>query len=78
MTPEVLASELNREPFLPIRVHLSDGRALDILNPGLCFIARLAVYVFAAKPPDALAEDVQVVSLRHIVSVETVSPARRS
>ena len=78
MTPEVLASELNREPFLPIRVHLSDGRALDILNPGLCFIARLAVYVFAAKPPDALAEDVQVVSLRHIVSVETVSPAQRS
>ena len=74
MNAETLGTELNREPFIPLRLRLSDGRKLDILNPGLCFIARLALYVFAAKPHDALAEDVSVVSLQHIVSVETLLP----
>ncbi len=77
MNPETLAQELNREPFIPLRVRLSDGRTFDIKNPGLCFIAHLALYAFRAKPHNALAEDVEVVSLRHIVSVETIAPSRR-
>jgi hypothetical protein len=75
MNPESLAQELNREPFIPLRIHLADGRSIDIRNPGLCFIARLTLYIFAAKPHDALAEDVQVISLRGIVSVETLAPS---
>ncbi|MGA3066542.1 MAG: hypothetical protein ABSF29_06815 [Tepidisphaeraceae bacterium] len=76
MNPEALARELNRDPFIPLRIRLADGRQIDIGNPGLCFIARLALYVFAAKPHDALAEDVQVISLRGIISVETMPPSR--
>jgi hypothetical protein len=71
--PETLALELDRSPFIPLRIHLTDGRTADIRNPGLCFIARLALYVFAAKPRTSLAEDVQVISLRGIVSVETLA-----
>jgi hypothetical protein len=74
VNPETLAAELNREAFIPIRLHLSDGRTLQIDNPGLCFIARLALYAFRARLHDALAEDVQVISLRHVVSVETIAP----
>lgn len=73
MNPESLALELNRDPFIPLRIHLADGRNIEIRNPGLCFSARLSLYVFAAKPHDALAEDVQMISLRGIVSVETLS-----
>jgi hypothetical protein len=76
MTPRALADELNRDPFIPLRVRLTDGRSLDVRNPGLCFVARLALYVFNARPHDALAEDVQVVSLRNIVSIETLAPGR--
>ena len=75
MNPEALRAELDREPFIPLRLHLSDGRTLHVENPGLCFIARLALYAFRARPHTSLAEDVQVVSLRHIVSVETVTAA---
>jgi hypothetical protein len=75
MNPESLARELNREPFIPLRLHLADGHNIEIQNPGLCFIARLSLYVFAAKPHDALAEDVQLISLRGIVSVETIAPS---
>lgn len=72
MHPETLAQELEREPFIPLRLYLSDGRTVDVQNPGLCYIARLALYQF--KPGGShrtLAEDLDVVSLRHIVSVET-------
>jgi hypothetical protein len=76
MNPQALAAELDREPFIPLRLHLSDGRTLDVQNPGLCFIARLSLYVFAAKPHASLAEDVSVISLQHIVSFETLSPQK--
>ena len=77
MNPETLAQELLREPFIPLRLHLSNGATLDIENPGLCFIARLALYAFRpGKRHTLVAEDVQVVSLRHIVSVETIEPAK--
>jgi hypothetical protein len=76
MNPESLARELNRDPFIPLRIHLADGRNIDIRNPGLCFIARLTLYVFAAQPHNALAEDVHVISLRGIVSAETIAPSQ--
>jgi hypothetical protein len=76
MNPETLAQELERDPFLPLRLHVSDGRTVDILNPGLCFIARLALYAFRPGRRHAIvAEDVDVISLRHIVSVEKITPA---
>ena len=76
MNPESLAQELDRDPFIPLRIHLADGRSIDIRNPGLCFIAHLSLYVFAAKPHNALAEDVEVISLRGIDSVETLAPSQ--
>jgi hypothetical protein len=76
MNPESLAQELNRDPFIPLRICLTDGRNIEVRDPGLCFIARLSLYVFAAKPRNALAEDVQVISLRGIVSVVTIPPSQ--
>lgn len=75
MVPEALANELNRDPFMPLRLRLTDGRTFDITRPGLCFVARLALYAFRANPHDALAEDVEIISIRHIVSVETMFPS---
>jgi hypothetical protein len=76
MDPDALAAELDRDPFIPLRLRLSDGRTVDITNPGLCFIARMALYYFRAQPHESLAEDVRVISLRHIESVGTLAPAR--
>lgn len=76
MDPEALAHELDRDPFIPLRIHLTDGRNIEVRDPGLCFIARLSLYVFTAKPHKSLAEDVQVISLRRIESVETLRPSQ--
>jgi hypothetical protein len=74
LNPDALAAELNHAAFIPLRLRLSDGREVEILNPGLCFIARMALYFFRARPHDALAEHVQVISLQHIASIETIAP----
>ena len=76
MNPETLAQLLDRDPFIPLRIHLANGRHVDVMNPGLCFIARLTLYVFAGRPRHTLAEDVEVISLRGIVSVETLPPSQ--
>ena len=76
MNPDALAAELDRDPFIPLRLHLSDGRRIDIMNPGLCFIARMALYFFRARPRESLAQDVEIISLRHIASVETLTRSR--
>jgi hypothetical protein len=70
MTPDALSRELDRDPFVPLRLHLADGRKVDIQNPALCVIARLALYFFRVRPRTHIAEDVEVISLRHIVSIE--------
>lgn len=71
MNPEALASELNKEPFQPIRLRLSDGRTVTVDNPDVAIISNLALYLFKVRRENRrLADDTQVISLRHIVSFE--------
>lgn len=71
-----MVSQLERDPFIPLRLHLSDGRTVDILNPDLAIVARLALYIFRTdRLHRHLAEDYDLISLRHIVSVELLEPA---
>lgn len=77
MNPEALLSELEREPFVPIRLNLSDGTKVEIENPGLSFINNLALYLARTDRPNSrLAADFRLISLRHIVSVEQIEPGR--
>ena len=73
MMPEALNQELSREPFIPLRLYLSDGQVLEILNPGLCWINRGSVYLARVdRPRSRLMDDVDLISLRHIVRVEQI------
>ncbi len=76
MMPDALAAELEREPFKPLRLNLSDGRKVDITNPGTAFISRQSLYVFHTKRVgSARADDSMLISLRHIVSIDQLEPA---
>jgi hypothetical protein len=77
MNLEMLVADLEPEPFIPLRIHLKDGGHVDISNPRVCvFLRQLSPYVFSLKHRSVLAEDVQVISLRAIVSVETLPPSQ--
>lgn len=78
MNPEALGTELNKEPFHPIRLRLSDGRAVTVDNPDVAIISNLALYLFKVRRENRkMADDTQVISLRHIVSFEPVEPKGR-
>ena len=75
MNPEALNLELSREPFIPLRIKLSDGTHIDIYNPAMAFINHLSVYL--ATDPNTtgrLFGDMRLISLRHIVSVDQLRP----
>lgn len=71
--PDALNTELMREPFVPLRLYLSDGRTYIVHNPGLCWINRGSVYIARVDRPNSrLMDDVDLISLRHIVSIEQI------
>lgn len=76
MLPQTLDMELSREPFVPLRLFLSDGSTVDIHNPGLTLIALGALYVARTdRPHSRISDDFRLVSLRHIVRIEKLEPA---
>ncbi len=76
MSPERIDKELARDPFIPLRLHLSNGQTVDIRNPGLVWIIRLSLFVARTDRLDSrMAEDYEIVSLRHIVRIEMLEPA---
>ena len=76
MTPQAIDQELTREPFVPLRLHLSDGSTVDVQNPGLTFIANMALYVARTDRPNSrIMDDFRLVSVIHIVRIELLESA---
>ena len=76
MSPEAIDQELSREPFVPLRLRLSDGTTIDIHNPGLAFIAHFALYVARTdRPHSRIMDDFRLISLSHIMSLELLEAA---
>lgn len=76
MIPEAVDRELSREPFVPLRLHLSDGSHHDVINPGLAFIAHGALYLTRTdRPHTRIMDDCLLISLRHILRIELIEPA---
>jgi len=46
MDKEAIRSELNREPFIPLRLHLKDGRTFDVPFRQVARIVSSGVLVF--------------------------------
>ena len=79
MNPEALNDELMREPFIPLRLKISDGTHIDVHNRNMAFINHLSVYLATdPRTTGRLFRDVRLVSLRQIVSVDQLRPPRRA
>ena len=79
MLPDALNHELSREPFVPMRLFVSDGRSYVIRNPNLCLITRGALYIARIdRLHSRLADDMDVVDVRHITRVEQILEERAS
>ncbi len=72
LAPESLRAELRRQPFVPLRMHLTDGKTYDIRHPEMAMITSREVYVGRKEtsPGSGIAKECDLVSLLHVVRVE--------
>ncbi len=69
---------LNKRPFQPLRLTLTDGTAYEVRHPDLLMVGRshVVVGVPAADEPDAVFDRAIYIDLLHIMQVEPLkSPA---
>ncbi len=77
MPPAELLRMTRQRPFIPFRIHLADGRALEVRHHDFCMVG---VGTAAIGLPDQtnseLYASIEVVALRQMVSLEPIQPAQ--
>ena len=77
-----LLKRLDDRPFVPFRLHLTDGTALDIPQPGMVIVglssAVLPSRFGADEEGNRVALDWRTIALAHIVQFSQLTPNGRS
>ncbi len=71
MRPEELRTLLRRQPFVPIRIHFTDGTAYEVRHPEMAMLTRSTIEIgVEEKQGSGIADSVVYCSLVQIVRVE--------
>jgi hypothetical protein len=74
MTTEDLRQELEREPFVPLRLHLASGKTIDVEYDNSAFVRQNTVLiVHRLAPGSAAIGNYEVVALRLIERIEQLA-----
>jgi hypothetical protein len=73
MRQDDLNEELDRRPFRPFRIHLSNGVFFDIRTPNMVRMTRSTMHI--GLPLEGALQRFAVVALVHIVWLEVLLPA---
>ena len=77
MDPEEIRILLRAEPFVPFRLELSNGKAVDIMHPELAFLTKGTL--FLGRPVEDPTLDIpdraDAVSMLHVVKAEMLTQA---
>jgi len=77
MGAEQLRDLLRRRPFVPLRLHLTDGSTYDIRHPEMAFLTRTTVEIgIEAQEGSGIADNVVYCSLLHVVRAEHIDGQR--
>lgn len=71
MRPDDILDLLRRQPFTPIRLHLSNGRVFDVRHPDQAIVLRSRVIVGVPKNKE-FADHVEHIALVHIAQIEEI------
>jgi hypothetical protein len=76
MSPVELQAELRKRPFVPFRMHLSDGTVYEIRHSELVVPGMTTAFIgFAADPNQTYYHTYTIVSLLHVVRLEPILSA---
>jgi len=75
--PEDVRELLRRQPFQPIRMHMSNGQYYDVPHPELAVVTRGTIVVATPSPggADAIGEGFHLVSVLQINNIEILPSA---
>jgi hypothetical protein len=74
MRPDELTELLRVRPFIPFRIHMTDGQTFDIRHPEIVLVLRQRVDIGVKPDPQTgVLERVEHCSLLHIVRVEQLA-----
>ena len=77
MTPAKLQQEVDRDPFIPLRLHLASGKTVDIRHSGAAWILSYGLLVLhGTKPGRSSATRYDVINYRLIEKLEQISNGR--
>jgi hypothetical protein len=78
MTSEDILQELEREPFVPLRLHLASGQKMDIEHPDSAFVRQnTLLIVHRLAPRSAAIGNYDVIAFRLIERIELLDGDRR-
>jgi hypothetical protein len=73
MRPEEITALLRKRPFIPLRIHMTDGHTYDVPHPEVMVVSRShATIGLRADPESGVFERVEYLGLVHIVRIEEV------
>lgn len=76
MTREDLVELLAERPFIPQRLHLSNGRSHDIMHPEMAIVSDWLVAIGVPRDEDPSAVGrIRLCDLRHVVEAEPLRTA---
>jgi hypothetical protein len=77
MNPQEIQQQLRATPFVPFRVHTSDGKHLDVSHPEMAMLTRMALLIArpVADPADDIPARYDSVSPLHVERLEPLVPA---
>ena len=76
VNPIELRNALRAEPFIPLTIHLTDGRSFELRHPEMAIMANFAVYlVMDNDPQTGIPERVEYISIQHISGFTKVGRA---
>ncbi len=73
-----IREHLRKEPFEPLRFHVSDGAFYDISHPELALVSQTEIAIAVADGDGDLPERLVYCDPRHITRIEPISPKRRA
>jgi len=75
MRPQDITALLERTPFVPFRLHLSNGQVFDVKHPDFVWVFRSRLELAVPAPEDEKIKDhSEHISLLHIARIEELRP----
>jgi hypothetical protein len=75
MRPEDLTALLRKRPFVPLRIHMTDGHTYEIRHPDAILVSRShAMVILQQDPGTGVIDRYEYLGLIHVVRVEELPP----